>query len=355
LATLGAGYVNLNPMVGAVIVKDGKILGKGFHKKYGESHAEINALADCDVLPEGATLYVNLEPCCHRGKTPPCTDAIIKSGIAKVVIGALDPNPLVSGKGAAKLRESGLEVVAGVLEEECVRLNEVFFHYIKTNKPFVVMKYAMSMDGKIAAHTGKSKWITGDEARENVHWDRLRFSAVMVGVGTVIEDDPLLTCRIENGRNPIRIICDTDLRTPLGSKIAATAKDVPTIIATASSDFEKQKKYSDKNIRILQVPKRSGHVDLYELTAILGKEKIDSIFLEGGGAMNWSALESGIVNKVQAYIAPKIIGGEGAISPVGGLGADSPDNGYILTNSRVALLGDDILIESDVIQKCSQK
>lgn len=349
LAKNGAGKVNPNPMVGAVIVKDGKIIGQGWHEKYGGLHAERNAFKNCRESPAGAVLYVTLEPCCHYGKTPPCTEAIIENGIKKVIIGAKDPNPLVAGKGAEILRRNGIEVVEGVLESECTKLNEVFFHYIKTGLPYVVMKYAMTMDGKIATSTGKSKWITGEAARKRVHEDRNRLSAIMVGIGTVLIDDPYLTCRIENGRNPIRIICDSKLRLPITSNIAKTAKDVPTIIATSSSYKEQYEKYGKLGIEVLCVKQKDGHLDLKELINILGKRGIDSLLIEGGGTLNYSALKEGIVNKIQVYIAPKIFGGERAKSPVGGEGVDIPDEAVLLKNSTVIKLGDDFLIESEVM------
>ena len=215
LARKGCGWVAPNPMVGAVIVKDGEIIGQGWHEKCGQPHAERNALASCTKSPRGATMYVTLEPCCHTGRQPPCTDAILEAGIRRVVVGSGDPNPLVAGKGIQILRAHGIEVTENVLREECQRLNEVFFHYIRTKRPFVVMKYAMTLDGKIAAYTGASKWITGEKARNHVQEQRHRYSAIMAGVGTVLADDPLLTCRINGGKNPIRIICDTNLRTPL--------------------------------------------------------------------------------------------------------------------------------------------
>ncbi|MCL1982324.1 MAG: bifunctional diaminohydroxyphosphoribosylaminopyrimidine deaminase/5-amino-6-(5-phosphoribosylamino)uracil reductase RibD [Clostridiales bacterium] len=353
LAAMGCGFVNPNPMVGAVIVKDGEIIGCGYHEKYGEPHAERNALASCASEACGATLYVTLEPCCHFGRTPPCTGAIIESGISKVVMGASDPNPLVSGKGAGMLRQHGIEVAEGVLEQECRKLNEVFFHYITKGTPFVVMKYAMTMDGKIAAYTGKSKWITGEAARHKVHMDRHRFSAVMVGVGTVTQDDPLLTCRLENGRDPVRIICDTHLRTPLDSSIVTTAIGVPTIIATSCMDEERQRGYAAKGCKIITVSEKGGYIDLNELMTELGREKIDSVLLEGGGSLNWSALSCGIVNRVQAYVSPKILGGADAKTPVAGIGAASPDSAFLLTNSVITQIEGDILIESDVVQKCS--
>ncbi len=349
IAKKGCGYVNPNPMVGAVIVKDGEIIGKGCHEKYGELHAERNALESCTKIPKGATIYVTLEPCCHYGKTPPCTEAIIASGIAKVVVGSIDPNPLVAGKGVERLRQNGIEVVEGVLEDECNNLNEVFFHFIKEKTPYVVMKYAMTMDGKIATCNGKSKWITGEAARQNVHKDRHRYSAIIVGVDTVITDNPLLTCRIPNGRNPIRIICDTNLRTPITSQIVTTANCIPTYIATACTEKQKQKPFLDAGCMLLHISQKDSHIDLNELMLKLGEEKIDSILLEGGAALNYSALQSGIVNKVQAYIAPKLFGGRNANSPVAGLGVESPNDAFQLTDSKITRFGEDFLIESKVI------
>ncbi|WP_101696885.1 bifunctional diaminohydroxyphosphoribosylaminopyrimidine deaminase/5-amino-6-(5-phosphoribosylamino)uracil reductase RibD [Clostridium minihomine] len=349
LAEQGCGYVNPNPMVGAVLVKNGHIIGQGCHERYGSPHAERNALASCTESPEGATLYVTLEPCCHFGKTPPCTEAILQSGIRKVVVGSHDPNPLVAGKGIKQLRNLGVEVEKGVLKKECDKLNEVFFHFIQTGTPYVVLKYAMTMDGKSAAYTGESKWITGEAARRRVHQDRHRYSAVMTGIGTILADNPLLTCRIEGGRNPLRILCDTHLRTPLTSQIATTAKKVPTIIATCCTDFKRQEPYFTAGCRILMIPEKDGHLDLGQLMKKLGEEKIDSILLEGGGILNWSALQSGIVNKVQAYIAPKLFGGTNGKTPVAGVGVPSPQDAFFLTNGTVACVGEDILIESEVI------
>lgn len=348
LAQKGRGFVNPNPMVGAVLVKDGRIIGQGFHERYGAPHAERNALASCTESPEGAVLYVTLEPCCHDGKTPPCTEAILQSGIRRVVIGSRDPNPLVAGNGSKQLCEQGIEVVEGVLKAECDKLNEAFFHFIQTGLPYVVMKYAMTMDGKTATYTGASKWITGEAARRRVHEDRLRYSAVMVGIGTVLADDPLLTCRIEGGRNPLRILCDTHLRLPLSSQILLTAQEVPTLIATACTDAEAQRPYRNAGCRILPLPLKAGHLDLNELMIKLGEERIDSILLEGGGSLNWSALQAGMVNKVQAYIAPKLFGGASGKTPVAGMGVPRPEDAVFLDNSTVALLGEDILIESEV-------
>ncbi|HYE69283.1 MAG TPA: bifunctional diaminohydroxyphosphoribosylaminopyrimidine deaminase/5-amino-6-(5-phosphoribosylamino)uracil reductase RibD, partial [Anaerovoracaceae bacterium] len=227
LAEKGVGKTNPNPLVGAVIVKEGRIIGEGWHERYGQAHAEVNAIHNADVSAaniesesvEGSTVYVNLEPCCHHGKTPPCTELLISKGVNRVVIGTLDPNPLISGKGAQQLSDAGIEVTIGVMEQECKRLNEVFFSYIQKHRPFVVLKAAMSLDGKIAAPSGESKWITEESARRDVQLLRNQYSSIMVGVETVIKDDPELTCRLDGGRNPRRIILDSCLRIPLDRKV----------------------------------------------------------------------------------------------------------------------------------------
>lgn len=348
LAQRGAGRVNPNPMVGAVIVKNDVIIGQGYHKQYGGLHAERNALADCTVSPQGATLYVSLEPCCHYGKTPPCTDAILENGIRRVVIGSDDPNPLVAGKGIDILRSHGVEVTTRVLKDACDQLNEVFLHFIQTKTPYVVMKYAMTLDGKIATKTGASQWITGETARRRVHQERNRYSAIMVGVGTVLADNPQLTCRIDGGRNPIRIICDTRLRTPHTAQVVTTTHLARTILATAESDPQAHKPYLDAGCEILVVPLLDGHLDLTTLMLQLGKQNIDSILLEGGGTLNWAALQSGLVQKVQAYLAPKLFGGNGK-TPVMGLGVSLPDAAVHLTPPTITHLGDDLLLESEVL------
>ncbi len=350
LAKKGMGFTSPNPMVGAVIVRGGEIIGRGYHKKYGDLHAERTAFAYCDengIDCKGADMYVTLEPCCHHGKQPPCTEAVIAHGIKRVFVGSSDPNPLVAGKGTRILRDHGIEVTEGVLKEECDALNEIFFHFITTGLPFVTMKYAMTLDGKIACYTGESKWITGEAARAHVQQERLRHSAIMAGVGTVLADDPLLTCRLENGRDPLRIICDSSLRTPLDSNIVRTAEQVPTIIATISGDSARAAEYEAAGCRIVRTAAKDGHVDLSELMKLLGSEKIDSILLEGGGELNWSALREGIVSKVQAYIAPKLFGGSGK-NPVGGTGVPFPSEAFMLETCSVSAIGEDILIESRV-------
>lgn len=353
-AKKGCGWVSPNPMVGAVIVKNGKIIGTGYHERHGGLHAERNALACCTKSPQDSTLYVTLEPCCHFGKTPPCTDAILESGIRRVVVGSVDPNPLVAGKGIQILRQNGIEVTEGVLNEACTELNKVFFHFIRTKTPYVLMKYAMTMDGKIATRSGESKWVTGEIARRRVQEDRHRYTGIMVGVGTVIADNPLLTCRLPDSKNPMRIICDSRLQTPLQSQVVKTAEQIPTILATCCLDEARARPYREAGCEVLMLPAKDGHIDLRALMVELGEKSIDSVLLEGGGTLNWSALQSGIVNKIQAYIAPKLFGGAEAKSPVEGLGVRSPECAFQLTPPQVTRLGDDILLESEVIP-CSQE
>ncbi len=348
LARRGEGWTNPNPMVGAVIVKDGRIIGEGYHHRCGALHAEREALSSCTEDPQGAVIYVTLEPCCHHGKQPPCTDALIAAGISRVVIGSRDPNPLVHGKGAKLLREHGMIVEEDFLREECDALNPVFFHYIQTKRPYVAMKYAMTMDGKIACYTGASKWVTGEQAREEVQHLRHRYMGIMAGIGTVLADDPMLTCRCEGGRNPVRIICDTQLRIPVNAKIAQSAKDVRTILATASTDQEKISALEDMGCTVLVLPQKDGHIDLDALMVRLGEAGIDSILLEGGGTLNYSMLESGHVQKVYAYIAPKIFGGDAAKSPVEGRGMARPEDAIMLRDKQVRQVGEDICIEAEV-------
>ena len=351
LAKKGEGFTNPNPMVGCVVVKDGKIISEDYHHRYGEYHAERNALLKCSEDTEGAELYVTLEPCCHHGKTPPCTDIIIEKGIKKVYVGSSDPNPLVDGGGNRILKENGIEVIEHVLEEECDVINEIFFHYIKNKIPFVAMKYAMTLDGKIAAHTGDSKWITSEEARGHVHLLRKRYAGIMAGIGTVIADNPMLNCRICEGADPVRIICDTSLRIDFDSNIVNTAHEIPVIIACAAeASEEKEKRLKEKGVQIVRVDRtEEGKLDLRELMRYLGHEKkIDSVLLEGGGTLNASALTQGIVNKVYAYIAPKLIGGASSKSPIEGEGIDLMRDAVNIKNADIIRLGNDICISGNI-------
>lgn len=351
LAKLGIGKVNPNPLVGAVIVKEGRIIGEGYHAKYGELHAERHAFSRLTEEAEGAEMYVTLEPCCHYGKQPPCTQAIIEHGIKKVFVGSDDPNALVAGKGVQALREAGVDVVTQVMKEECDALNPVFFHFITTKTPYVLMKYAMTMDGKIACDTGKSQWITGEEARSHVQETRDALMGIMVGIQTIISDNPRLTCRIPGGRNPIRIICDSHLRIPMEAEVVQTAKEMKTVVATVSSEQEKISALREAGVKVLITDSADGKVDLQDLMQKLGQEKIDSILLEGGGTLNQSALQGGIVNHIQIYLAPKIFGGTGKYTPVSGIGVKEPDEAYLLINRKIRIFGEDILLDYDVAKR----
>lgn len=362
LALKGEGFVHPNPLVGAVIVKDEKIIGEGYHEVCGGLHAERNAIKNAKekwgdraegVLKE-ATMYVTLEPCCHYGKTPPCTEAIIENKIGKVVIGSMDPNPKVSGGGVEVLKKANINVVCNFMQPECVELNKVFSHYIKTKRPYVVMKYAMTLDGKIATKTGDSKWITGEKAREHVHKLRHKYTGIMVGIGTVLADDPMLNCRIEGLESPVRIVCDTNLKIPMDSNIVKTANEYKTIVITCSKDKEKIDSLIEKNVEVLRVKPNGKHVDLHSAMDELGKIEIDSILLEGGGTLNGSMMEAGLVHKVMAYIGPKIFGGTNAKGPVSGNGVEKVGCAFFLKNSKVTSLGEDILVESEV-NNCLQE
>jgi len=351
LARRGIGRVNPNPLVGAVIVKDGEIIGEGYHECYGRAHAERNAVKNATKDVEGSTIYITLEPCAHYGKTPPCVDLLIQNKFKKVVIGMLDPNELVAGKSIEKLKQHGIEVIVGVKEEECKKLNEIFIKYITSKIPFVILKSAMSLDGKIATYIGESKWITSKESREDSQNLRNRMHSIMVGVNTVIADDPELTCRINSEKNLIRIIVDTNLRIPLNSKVIKN-QDKHTIVATTlSADENKKQMLRNLGIKIIEVPSKNDKVDLKEFVKRLGQEGIDSILVEGGGTLNFSALQEDIVDKVIVYIASKILGGEKSKSIIAGQGFSKLEEAVQLTDMRYRKTGKDLFIEGYIIKK----
>ncbi|KAF0223495.1 MAG: riboflavin biosynthesis protein RibD [Erysipelotrichaceae bacterium] len=349
LAALGVGYVHPNPLVGAIIVKNKIVIGQGYHRVYGGPHAEIEAFKNATDDVSGATMYVTLEPCIHFGKTPPCAHAIVEKGIKRVVIGMLDPNPLVSGKGIDYLRKAGIEVICGVLEDEAKKQNEIFLKYITKKEPFVIMKSAMTLDGKIATHTSSSKWVTGESAREYVHQLRHQVTGIMVGIGTVLADDPSLTTRLQNGigKDPIRIIVDSNLRIPETAKVITQISDARTIIAvTEHADSEKIKRLESIGVLIIRIPSKNHRVDLKALMIELGRYEIDSILLEGGSELNYSAIEVGIVDKVLVFIGNKIVGGNAAKTPIGGLGISEMTDAMLLDFDSIHKIGDDLLIEA---------
>ncbi len=378
LAGRGHGFVHPNPYVGALIVKDCEVLAEGWHERCGDLHAERNALAKLMAgVAQGATLYVTLEPCCHYGKTPPCTDAIIESGISRVVVGIEDPNPLVAGKGFAKLREAGIEVECGVLEEELREQNRIFLKYITTRMPWVALKSAMTLDGKIATVTGDSQWVTSEEARHYSQLLRAEFASILVGVGTVMADDPMLTCRLEGEvHQPIRIVADSKASIPLNSKLVASAREFRTIVAhTASAPDERLEPLRAAGVETLlcsavdsememdgvayhnfkgnllyrgsmKPQNTSGRVDVVDLLGKLGEMGIDSVILEGGGTLSAEFLRQGCIDEVFAFVAPKFVGGSRAKTPIEGEGIERMADAVALEFSSVERVGPDILIRA---------
>lgn len=348
LAEKGEGKVNPNPLVGAVIVKNDEIVGEGYHEYFGGHHAEVNALKMAGDNAKGADVYVTLEPCSHYGKTPPCAEALVKAGVKKVIIAMKDPNKLVAGRGISILESNGIEVVTGVLEKEAKKLNEVFIKYITTKKPYIVLKTAMTLDGKISTVTGKSKWISGEKSREYVHNLRNKYMGIMVGIGTIIADDPLLTTRLKNkkGRNPVAIIVDSALNIPLSSNILNTNHERKIIVA-CSEKYDKEKKsfLEEKGIKVIVTPSDKCKVNLNYLVNELGKEGIDSILLEGGSTLNFSALKECVVDKVISFIAPKIFGGINAKTPVGGEGVKEVNEAVELKDISYRKIDEDLCIE----------
>lgn len=351
LAAWGRGLVSPNPMVGAVVVKDGRVLGKGFHKRAGGPHAEVYALAEAKGETAGATLYVNLEPCCHTGRTPPCTRQIIAAGITRVVAAVEDPDPRVSGAGLRELAENGVQVTTGVLAEEARRLNEVFFKYITTGRPFVTLKAAISLDGKIAARTGDSRWITGEEARRIGHELRREADAVVVGVQTVINDDPLLTVRLPatpgdgTEKQPLRLILDTRARIPLRAKVIKENPERTVIVTGSDPPRRKVEALRAAGVRVWTLPLRRGRVSLPALLAKAGEEKLCSLLVEGGGEVNAAFLEENLVDKVYLFLAPRIIGGATAPTWVEGTGVAKVAQASLWRNTGLTKIGNDLLLE----------
>jgi diaminohydroxyphosphoribosylaminopyrimidine deaminase/5-amino-6-(5-phosphoribosylamino)uracil reductase len=348
LAEQGRGWTSPNPMVGAVVVKDGQVVGKGFHKAAGGPHGEIHALDDAGEKASGATLYVTLEPCNHTGRTPPCTQAILRSGIKRVVAGMKDPNPHVTGGGLAFLKSQGLDVSAGTCEDECRRLNEIFIKYVTTSLPFVILKCAATLDGRIATRTGDSKWITNPLSRQFVHELRHAVDAIMVGVGTVLKDNPQLTTRLEGrkGSDPIRVVLDTHLSIPPNARLLHLASDSDTLIVTGSSPpAEKKRMLRRPGVRFLALDDAEGQIDLTLLVRELGRMGITSLLIEGGSRVNGSALRAGIVDKVHIFYAPKIYGGDDGIPVFAGPGLELMEQSVQLRDISVRRFEDDVMIE----------
>lgn len=347
LAKSVLGQTSPNPPVGSVVVNNGNIVGFGAHLKAGAGHAEVYALEMAGEMAKGGTIYVTLEPCSHYGKTPPCADLIIKSGVRRAVISVLDSNPLVAGKGIEKLEQAGIEVVVGVLEKEGKQVNEIFFHYARTKEPYITMKYAVSMDGKTATYTGDSKWITGELARADVHEYRDLYDAILVGVNTVIVDDPSLTARLPHGggRNPLRIILDTRLRTPIGAKLVNDGLvDTWIFVGNGVTEEEKAVFLTKNKVKVIQL--ESSEVDVTEVLTILGEAGIMSLYVEGGATVHAAFLEANRINQLITYIAPKLIGGKDAPSAITGAGFANMVDVMKLDVKKLEMLGPDIKITS---------
>ena len=338
------GRTSPNPMVGAVIVRGGRIVATGWHREAGTPHAEVHALRMAGELAKGATLYVTLEPCAHYGRTGPCAKAVVEAGIARVVIALKDPNPLVAGKGIAILEEAGIEVRCGVLAREAARLNEAFLKWIETGLPLVAMKTAMSLDGKIATYTGASQWITGPEARQRVHEYRDVYDGILAGIGTVLADNPSLTARLsEGGKNPVRIIADSMARMPLEAKILTDGAARTIIAVTEEAPAHRVEALKAAGAEII-VAGPGPQVDMALLMKKLGEQEITSVFVEGGGTVNFSMLKAGLVDKVYAFVAPKIIGGREAKTPVEGDGFATLEEAVELTALEAQTIGRDVLL-----------
>jgi diaminohydroxyphosphoribosylaminopyrimidine deaminase/5-amino-6-(5-phosphoribosylamino)uracil reductase len=349
LARKGLGQASPNPMVGAVIVKGGRIIGRGYHRRFGGPHAEIEAINDAKGKIDGATLYVTLEPCCHvNKKTSPCLDALLQYDLKRVVIGTLDPNPQVSGRSIRKLQENGVETEVGVLGEECMKLNEAYFKLMETGMPFVTLKFAQTIDGRIATLAGDSKWISSEKSLQWAHRLRSQHDAVLVGVGTVLKDDPQLTVRLGKGKNPVRVVADSRLRTPLGALILKEQDIAPTIIATTKhADLEKQIAMKALGADVVVLPEdKEGEVNLTELLRNLGQRNITSILVEGGAITITSFLRQGLVDKLVVIVAPKILGQ--GLEAVGDLGIREVSRALKLSFEKVHRKGDDIIIEAKV-------
>jgi diaminohydroxyphosphoribosylaminopyrimidine deaminase/5-amino-6-(5-phosphoribosylamino)uracil reductase len=348
LAVRARGRTSPNPMVGAVLIKDGQLIGEGFHAYAGSDHAEVAALREGGSAAAGATLYVSLEPCCHHGRTPPCVEQIVLAGIHRVVAACEDPNPAMSGRGIATLRAASLSVDVGVLAEEAARLNEAFFTHVRTGRPFVILKVAASLDGKIATRTGESRWITGESARRHVHQLRNEVDAVLVGIGTVLRDDPLLTTRlgIADQRDPTRVIVDNLARLPLRAKVVNRASTAPTLLAVSQmAPRTKLDALEREGVQVIVVESSPRRVSLEHLMEALGKRGVLSVMIEGGAEINASALRERIVDKALVFLAPILVGGKSTPTAVGGEGIETLVQAVRLRDVRIERFDDDILVE----------
>ena len=355
LARNGLGRTSPNPLVGAVIVRDGRIVAEGWHRKAGTPHAEIHALNMAGELARGATVYVSLEPCAHYGRTGPCAKALVEAGVSRVVVAMMDPNPKVAGKGIAILQEAGIQVTTGVLEQEARQLNEVFLKWMTTGLPFVALKTAMTLDGKIATAAGQSQWITNEASRYETHRLRDVYDGILVGINTALADNPALTTRLKEypGRNPVRIVVDSRARLPLESKLVTDGAARTIVAVTAGAPADRLEALRSAGVEII-VAGSSNHVDMHSLMEQLGAMKISSVLVEGGGSVNFSLLQAGLVDRVYAFIAPKLVGGRDALTPVEGEGFQELDRAVELENIQLRQLGSDVLL-TGIVKRNTEK
>jgi diaminohydroxyphosphoribosylaminopyrimidine deaminase/5-amino-6-(5-phosphoribosylamino)uracil reductase len=345
LAERGRGYVEPNPLVGAVVVRDGACVGEGCHERFGQAHAEVNALNVAGERARGATLYVTLEPCCHQGKTPPCTDAVLRAGIARVVAAMADPFPQVAGQGAEQLRAAGVAVDIGLGEAEARQLNTPYLHLLATGRPYVTAKWAMTLDGKIATAAGDSKWISNEQSRRRVHELRGRMDGIVIGIGTALADDPLLTARPPGPRMPLRIVLDSRARLPVTSQLARTAHEFPTLVVTAAGLSDQvTAPLREAGCEILALPDEGSRPRVDALLAELGRRRFTNLLIEGGSEILGSFLDAGAVHEVYAFIAPRLAGGAAARSPFGGTGVRAIADALPLSDCRVEWIEGDLLV-----------
>ena len=348
LAALGRGKVEPNPMVGCVIVRGGTVIGRGWHKRFGGPHAEVNAAADAGGRIRGATVYVTLEPCSHTGKTPPCADLLIRHKPKRVVVATRDPFPKVAGRGIRKLRSAGIKVEVGLLGDEARELNAPFFKLVKTGRPWVIAKWAMTLDGKIATKTGDSKWISSPEARAFAHKIRGQVDAVIVGIGTVLADDPELTCRAARGRDPMRVVLDSLARLPLRSNLVRTARDVPVVVAvSARAPARRTEALMKRGCSVVVFPAKLGRVDVAKVLEWLGAMQATNVLVEGGGEVLGSLFDAGQVDEMMAFVGPQIVGGTGK-PPVLGGGVSKIADALQLGTLTTKRLGDTFLLRGRV-------
>lgn len=356
LAARGRGKTSPNPMVGALVVKNGRIVGSGYHRGPGQPHAEILALKQAGPRAKGATLYVTLEPCCHLFKrTPPCVPAVVQSGVRQVVVAMTDPNPMVKGRGTAALRRAGITVTTGIAQEESAQLNHAYLHWVTTGRPYVILKAGMTLDGKVATAQGESRWITGPRARQEAHRFRSQVDAVIVGVGTILHDDPALTARLSDRplklapRQPLRVVLDSRLRTPPTATVCATQDRAKTLIVTTSrAPRSRRRPFEQAGVEVLSLQTKKGRVSLPALMTMLGKRGITSALIEGGSTVNAAALREKLVRHVVLYFAPTLMGGQDAKAMIGGRGPKRLDQALPLRHVTVRRIGRDFIVEGDL-------